>query len=128
MPQNLADGQLASSAAAIYSGGSLRDGIRVNVVLNNVGSSDEVVILTIARSAGTQRRIMRVELAMNYQFHLTGLAIDPTDILYGVTTSDATVDYIISTAGPSDAFNSAVFDETGNSAITGVVANTIGDD
>jgi hypothetical protein len=108
----LADGQVAATATAVYTGvGNV--GRRLNVTLANTNTTEETVVLTFARKGGTARRLARVVLAPNEQFELCGLPLDREDVLYGVTTTADVVDYIVSIAADEAQSRRTVYDESG---------------
>lgn len=87
MSLNAADGQLAASAAAIYTP-QQGDPTTVNVIIQNTGSSSETVVLTMTRAGGTARRIIRTVLLQNEQLFVLGAGgavTQETSITTGVT-------------------------------------------
>jgi hypothetical protein len=94
--QTIADGQLAAAAAAILTGADVGS-TRVDIVLNNTsGSSTETVTLTFQRAGGTARVLDRCALLPHETRTITGVGIQSGDVLLGVATDAATVDYLIS--------------------------------
>jgi hypothetical protein len=101
---------------------------RVNITCLNVSTTlTETVVLTFQRAGGVARRIARAVLAPNEQLRVTGLPMGVGDILVGVTTDAATIDYVVSASGDA-ALNVTTLDATGSmkTGISGVSPGTIG--
>lgn len=112
--QNLciADGQLAATATQLTAGPGSR-ARKVNVILSNTGNSDETVTLTYSRAGGTQRRVWRCVLGANWQARLCGMPINGDDVLYGMSTDAAVVDYLVSITGLEAPLAMAIHDDSG---------------
>lgn len=111
MPQTLADGQLAASAATILSGATV-GAQRVTVILTNTGGSAETVVLSLSRDGGTARQLARAVLSQYERLIVTGLCVDPADVLKGQTSNATAVDYtILAGAGPD--FRTDTYDANG---------------
>ena len=100
MAMMMADGQLSSSSATIL--GTAASDRTVGVVLYNTSSVlQQTVRLTITRSGSAARTLVRAVLEGNESLYLAGLTLDPSDLLAGLTTNAATVDYLVTTGlGP----------------------------
>ena len=95
----LADGQLGVTADTIISGADVPSG-RVDIVLQNTSTAKQTVTLTFRRTtSGTARRVARAVLEENQQFIVSGLAVQPDDIVLGVSTGAGAVDYLVSASG-----------------------------
>lgn len=91
----LANGQLAAASAAVVTGTRGNEGT-VTLVLQNTGTSEETIILTLtpAAAGSTARRLARVVLNENEQFIVRNIPIAQGDVLSGYTTTASTVDYL----------------------------------
>jgi hypothetical protein len=109
---SVADGQLATSATALYTGIAAQ--VQANVTcLNTSGSTTETVILTLTRGSGTARRIARAVLAPNEQLFVTGIPLASGDVIKGSTTDANTVDYVVATTQTDIAFKVWTLDTSG---------------
>lgn len=97
----LADGQLGTTAATLFSGANAPATGRINLIASNTGILEETIVLTFQRAGGTARRIARAVLKKNQALMVCGLPIQPDDTLLGVTTSATVVDYLISASEDS---------------------------
>lgn len=97
-PFTLADGQLSAAAATLLAGSSTPPSNRVDVLLHNTSTTEQTVVLTFQRAAGTARRLARVVLQQDEAALIGNVAIQPDDTLLGVTTTAAQVDYLVSAA------------------------------
>ena len=102
--ETLADGQLGTTAASLIDPTLVPAGA-VTVVLSNIASTDETVILTFQRAGGTARRLARRTLAQHQQLIIKNLPIQPSDSLLGVTSNAGAVDYVVVTADDSGPFH-----------------------
>ncbi len=104
MAQTLSDGQLAVSATAVYTcPTNLPPLSQVDLVCQNTSASlTETILITLTRSGGGTRRVVRAVLAPNEQLIVQGLPMSPNDILLGATTDATTVDYLVSQGGGSN--------------------------
>jgi hypothetical protein len=110
----LADGQLSSTAATLFAGSGTQ-ARRVDVILQNTGSSTETVTLTFTRANGsTARRLARLELGENQQAFVYGVPLEPDDTLTAVATTGSVVDYLVFASG-SRSFGMELLDSTGTS-------------
>lgn len=91
----LANGQLEATAATLLAGSAAPPEGLVNVVLNNTGSSEETVLLTLQVRGGTARRVARVVLNENEAAHVKGVPLATEDTLLAVTTNGSAVDYLV---------------------------------
>lgn len=108
----IADGQVAATATEITAGsGDMAQ--RLNLTFCNTGSQDETLVLTISRNGGTARRLKRVVLATEEQLEITGLPLNSTDSLLGVTSNASVVDYIVSIAAAEAPLSMQVYDSLG---------------
>lgn len=121
--QLVANGQLADSTSALYTGISP---VQAVVVLQNTSnSSSETVLLTLTPSGGTARRIARAVLAANEQLVLSGVPLNVNDVLKGHATDASTVDYTVSTTATDIPYSLATLD--GNGALKQVNSGLTGD-
>lgn len=94
----LADGQLAASAAALLAGANAPHTGRVDVLLHNTGTTEQVVQLTFQRAGGTARRLPRIVLQES-EFALIGnVPMQSDDTLLGTSTTASQVDYLVNAA------------------------------
>ena len=107
----IADGQVAAAATQVVSG--FNHAKRLNVSFANVGGLNEVLVITISRNGGPQRRLKRVELCANEQLEIAGFGLNSTDVLYAQTTDAASVDYVVSIAAPDAQLTMHVYDDKG---------------
>lgn len=91
----LANGQLETTAATLLAGSAAPSEGLVNVALNNTGSSEETVLLTLQVRGGTARRVARVVLNENEAAHVKGVPLAAEDTLLAVTTTASAVDYLV---------------------------------
>ena len=120
----VADGQVAASAAAIYT--AIKDRM-VNVSLANTsGVNTETVLVTVVTKAGTgtARQVARFVLAPNEQGFIQGLGLSDGDVLKATTTDATTVDYLVMGCTTDFPFNVFSLDTNGaikqvNSGVSG---------
>ena len=108
----MTDGQVAATATEITAGPA-DDAQRVDVTFSNTGTVRETLTLTISRNGGTARRLRRVELDVDEQFEITGLALNKTDSLLGITTTASVVDYVVSISAENSPYQMMVYDAYG---------------
>ncbi len=110
LKQTLASGQLAATATVLTT-----DKIsgKVNILLQNVGGQGETVTLSLLPGGGTSRRIGRWVLSANEQIEVQGLALDGDDVLKGIATDAASVDYVIQSAPDSSTYATRSYDSNG---------------
>lgn len=89
----LADGQLANASATLL-GAATAERV-VAVTLYNTAETDETCVLTVTRSGGTARTVARAVLKGKEALYVTGLPLDPSDVLAGSASSPSTVDYLV---------------------------------
>ncbi len=113
MSQNVASGQLAASATAIYTGVS--DPGNVNVTLYNSSASlTETVLLKYRPSGGSADRVIaRYVLGPNQSAYLQGFPLNVGDILKGQTTDATTVDYTVGSTTTDTPFGIFTVDANG---------------
>ncbi len=123
MSQNVANGQLAASATAIYTGVS--DPVNVNVTLYNSSSSlTETVLLKYRPSGGSADRVIaRYVLGPNQTGYLQGYPLNVGDILKGQTTDATTVDYTVGATTTDTPFGVFVLDANGGLQNASAVAS-----
>jgi hypothetical protein len=93
--KNLANGQVAASATAIYTCAA-QDAERVSVLFRNVGGLSETLVVTVLPQGGTSRQVFRVVLAANEGCLIDGLIVEKDDILKAATSNATSVDYLVS--------------------------------
>lgn len=99
-PNNvLSDGQLGATAATLLSGANAPASGLVDVLLNNTGTTEETVLLTLQVRGGTARRVVRVVLNENQAAHIRRVPVGFEDTLLAVTTTASTVDYVVTISG-----------------------------
>lgn len=108
----LADGRLGTTAATVISGADVPEK-RVDVLLQNTGTSEETIVLTFQRAGGTARRLARIVLQENEQALARNVPMQPDDTLLGLTTTASTVDYIVQSGGDGS-FGIEVYDSRGS--------------
>ncbi len=108
--QTLAAGQLAATATVLTAN---KISGKVNILLQNVGGQGETVTLSLLPAGGTSRRIGRWVLSANEQIEVQGLALDGDDILKGVATDAASVDYVIQSAPETSTYATRSYDSNG---------------
>jgi len=123
--QSVADGQVAVSSTALFTGTINQQG-QVNIsLLNTSGSTTETVIVTLTRAAsGVARRIARGVLAPNEQLYIAGLPVANGDIIKASTTDATTVDYLVGMTATDVPFEVWTLDTNGavkqvNSGVSG---------
>lgn len=96
---SLADGQLPSSVAAIY---TVPGGERVRIYSLHVFSthaSSQTVNIYVTRSGGTRRQVYRTTLAQYATFNMLSsgesILLSPGDSVDGDTTTATAVDFLI---------------------------------
>lgn len=105
-------GQVATTATQITAGVGNR-ARRLNLKFCNVGGQTETLILTLSRNGATAVRIKRVVLEPNEEFRISGLPLNATDSLLGVTTNASSVDYFVSIAGTEAPYAEETYDDAG---------------
>jgi hypothetical protein len=115
----LADGQLGTTAATLYSGASApANGHRIDVILQNTGDSEETVVLTFQRMGGTARRLFQCVLQADEQLLLRGVPVQPDDTVLAVTSTASVVDYLV-TVSSAATLTAEVLDSSGtNKGVT----------
>ncbi len=108
----LTSGQVAAVATQITMGRGNR-AKPLNLKFCNVGVVEQTLTLTVSRNGATAVRIKQVVLAINEEFLITGLGLNGTDSLLAVTTSAASIDYLVSQAGDDTPYTESVFDDSG---------------
>ncbi len=98
-PLTITSGQLGATAATLLAGANAPPSGRVDVVLQNTGSSSETVVLTLQVAGGTARRVCRAVLEENEQLFIIGLPIQADDTLAASASNASTVDYSIFASG-----------------------------
>lgn len=93
--KNLANGQVAASATAIYTCAA-QDAERVSVLFRNVGGSNETLAVTVLPQGSTSRQVFRTVLAANEGCLIDGLIVELGDILKATTSNATSVDYLVS--------------------------------
>lgn len=93
--KNLANGQVAASATAIYTCAA-QDAERVSVLFRNVGGLSETLAVTVLPQGGTSRQVFRIVLAANEGCLIDGLIVEKDDILKAATSNATSVDYLVS--------------------------------
>lgn len=91
----LANGQLGTTAATLLSGAAAPSEGLVNVVLNNTGTNEETILLTLQVRGDTARRIARIVLQENQAAHVRGIPLGFEDTLLAVTTTASVVDHLV---------------------------------
>ena len=131
---SVADGQLPTSAAALYTVPSLSQNPstaptrQATVSLRNTSASTtETVLIAMVRSAGANapRTIAQLVLAPNEAAIVQGVPLAPGDSIRGQTTDANTVDYLVSTESTTVAFVVQCYDANGalKQVNTGVAGN-----
>jgi hypothetical protein len=118
MSKNLANGQVASSATAIY---TATGPDCINILFGNTsGGSTETVVVTVLRNGGTSRNLFRAVLAPNEHAIIANLPVESGDIVRASATDAATVDYDVTGLGqaatttfPPEALALVVYDANG---------------
>jgi hypothetical protein len=103
MPKQIADGQLANAEATIFQGSDVLSvvagggaGALFNLVLNNTGGTNESITINNKRQGGTSRKLVNAwTLASHETLILRGFPINFGDIITGLATDAATVDYTV---------------------------------
>jgi hypothetical protein len=111
MAYNLADGQLAASAATIL-GPDVAERVVTILLRNTSASTTETVVLTVSRSGSNPRSLFRAVLAPHERYEVVGLPLDPSDTLKGSSTNATTTDYLI-TSSQGGALSCASYDANG---------------
>lgn len=125
---NLADGQVAATAGAIYTHAG-EDAVRINVTFTNVGGEAETLVLTVLRNGGTARRVRRLVLDANQECILAGFPMSKTDVLKAATSNAASVDYDVTQAPDNAPLTFTAFDangaiKSGSAAFSGAITLT----
>lgn len=120
LKQNLvtADGRVAATATQITTGAACK-AKRLNVLFCNVGTAEEVLIVTTTRGGGANltgvaRRVHRAVLQPNEALHLRGLPLNYDDSLLAATTNAESVDYVVSVASEETELDFITYDDSGN--------------
>lgn len=92
--RTIADGQLAASSATLVTGALGLKG-HVTLMLQNTGTAQETILVTLTRANGTARRLSRIVLEENESAHLRNVPIQQGDVIAGYTTTASSVDYLI---------------------------------
>lgn len=98
LPRNsdsLADGQVATSWAAIYTVPASTKVKIDKLIFHNAGSVSENLDVAITRSGGTRRKIRRPVLAAEESAELENLVLSEGDAIEAQTTTAAAVDYVV---------------------------------
>lgn len=121
--QLVADGQLASSATALYTG--IAQVQAVVVCQNTSASLTETVAITLTKLGGTARRVAYAVLAPNEQLVVTGLPLNVSDVVKGSATDATTVDYTVSTTSTDIPYSIQSLDANGavKQVNTGIAGN-----
>ncbi len=121
--QLVSNGQLATSAAAIYTGVS---SVQCVVTCQNTSTNTaQTIVLTLTPTSGTARRVARAVLAANEQLVVSGVPLSSGDVLMGHTTTATTVDYLVSTTSTDIPYTVASLDANG--AVKQVNTGIVGD-
>lgn len=117
--KTFADGQLATSSTAIFTGGQdtnypSEGNVVVCLSLANTSSSlTQTILIKSQRQGGTARLIRRVVLAANESATIDNIPLMMGDVLLGQTTTASTVDYILGES-PGGGPSLQVFDSNGS--------------
>lgn len=107
----LADGQLGITSATILGAG---DGDRIiSATFFNTAAAEQEITLTLTRSGSSARQFCHAKLKENEALYITGLSLDPSDILAGYTTGTASVDYLITRTPGAQQFGMLIRAEDG---------------
>jgi len=94
--KQLADGQLAASAAALYTAPASTTTYIKTITLDNTGAGANTCQLWLTPSGGTARRLAYVTLQANESFTMgSSLALDTGDAISGAATNANEVDYTV---------------------------------
>jgi len=97
---NLADGQLAATSAAILGAAKLERTVGITLYNTSEGV-EQTVVLTVTRSGGSARTIFRSLLKPLETRYVSGIGLDPSDVLAGYASYASAVDYLVTlSAGP----------------------------
>lgn len=95
--KSLADGQLTTSKATLYTAPAATQAIVKKIPLVNTSTSTVTVILYFKASGGTSRRILRAEIPPEGTTVMDDeQTLEAADIIEGEATIGSTVDYTIS--------------------------------
>lgn len=97
LPASLADGQLSTSAADIYTAAASKAVYLSLLTLFNTNAASQTILIYITRSSSSARKIYRAVLAQNEPafFDLKGLILSAGDKISGETTTATAVDYLL---------------------------------
>jgi len=94
--KQLADGQLAASAAAMYTAPASTTTYIKTITLDNTGAGANTCQLWLTPSGGTARRFVPVTLQTNEPFYFNEpLVLDTGDAISGAATNANEVDYTV---------------------------------
>ncbi|QJW98683.1 hypothetical protein [Frigoriglobus tundricola] len=128
MAQSVADGQLPTAPAALYTVPAAPAQLSYQATVNCFNTSAslmQTVVITATRAAtGNTRTIHRAVLAPNEKLVVQGIPVATGDSLNGYTTTVAAVDYVVTTTGTDVPLTGTSFDANGaikqvNSGIAG---------
>ncbi len=88
----LANGQLAASSGTVL--GAAADERVVAITLFNTSATEQTAVLTVTH-AGTSVTVARVTLERYEALYVFGLALDPSSVLAGYSTTASAVDYLV---------------------------------
>jgi len=94
--KSLASGQLPAVKGTLYTTPAVTASIAKTVKLHNTsGSTTEAVVIYHKMSAGTSRIVAKISLSPGWSAEVDEIFLSTGDLIEGVTTTAATVDYTI---------------------------------
>ena len=94
--KSLADGQLGSTKATLYTAGTSTSTVAKKITLFNTSTSEVTCKLYFKASGGTSRRIPSAVLGDGESKVFEDLALEEGDIIEGEASVASVIDYVIS--------------------------------